>query len=410
VKLTKNTDFLKLWAGQTISSFGTMFGALALTALVYLDATPAEMGLLAAAQGLPVLLLALFAGVWVDRLRRRPIMIAADLGRAALLVTVPAAALFDALRIEQLYVVAFAVGLLDLGFDIAYRSYLPSLVGREEILASNARLQASEAVAESASPAIGGGIVQVAGGPVAVLVDAVTFVSSAAFVGSIKHTEPTPDPAGRRQVALDLTEGLAAVWRDRILRALLLAAGTFRFFGGFFAALYGVYLIQTLELSPFLMGVTVGAGGVGSFFGAFLVGPMTRRLGFGPAMVASRCAFCAAAVLIPLAGGPPELAFAIVLVAQLAGDPFWAVYEIATLSLRQSLTPQRLLGRVGSAMYVVQSGLEPVGAVVAGLLAEVIGVRETLFVAVGGMAIGISWLLFSPIPRLKALPGDVGLT
>ena len=402
--LTRNPDFLRLWAGQTISAFGSMFGALSLTALVFLHASAAQMGLLAMAGGVPALLFALFAGVWVDRLHRRPIMIAADLGRAVLLLTVPAAALADSLYIEHLYAVAFLVGFLALGFDVAYRSYLPSVVEREELLEGNSKLSATESIAEAASPAIGGWIVQAASGPVAVVVDAMTFLSSAVCIGAIRRKEPPPERSADSGVLKELREGLALVRHDRVLRALVGAAGTFRFFGGFFEALYAVFLIRTLDFSPLLMGITIGAGGIGSFGGALVTGVLTRRLGYGPSILVSRVAIDVFALLIPLAGGPKEVAFAMIFVAQLCGDPFWATYEIATTSLRQSIAPERALGRVNSTMHVVQAGLQPVGALVAGILAEVIGVRETLWVAVGGGFLGIGWLLASPVPRLRGAP------
>jgi MFS family permease len=406
--LWRDPDFLKLWAGQTVSALGTMFGALSLTALVYLHATPAQMGLLAAAGGIPVLLFSLFAGVWVDRVPRQGLMVAADLGRFGLLLTVPAAAAIGELRVEQLYAVAFGVSVLQLGFDLAYRAYLPTLVDRHRLFEANSRLQASEAVTEVGSPAIGGGLVQALGGPAAVLVDAITFLCSAVSVALIRKRERRPPrrPAQREGVVAEVREGLAVVWRSRVLRALAGASGTFSFFGGFYAALYPVFVIGTLGFSPVVMGVTVGAGGVGSVFGALVAGPMARRLGFGRTLVASRMVYSAAGLLIPLAGGPKEVAFAMIVASQLLGDPFWTTYDIASLSLRQSLTPEDLLGRVNSSMHVVQAGLLPLGSLLAGLLAETIGVRETLALAVAGGAAGTAWLLASPIPGLRQPAAD----
>jgi MFS family permease len=381
-----------------------MFGALGLTALVYLDASPSEMGLLAAAQGLPVLLFSLFAGVWVDRLKRRPLMIGCDLGRAVLLVSVPVAAAFGELGMAQLYIVAFGVGLLGIGFELAYRSYLPVLVGGNEILEGNARLSASESIAESASPAVGGAVVQAVSGPFAVLIDSLTFVWSALFVGLIRLQEPEPHPSDGRTVLADLAEGLALVWREGVLRALTAAAAISRFFGGFYAALYGVFLIQTLGFTPLAMGITVGAGGLGSLAGAALAAPMARRLGLGPSLIVSRLAFTLTGLPLVLAGGPTALAFAMICAAQFLGDPFWSTYEIGSITLRQSITPARLLGRVNSALHVVQSGLEPVGALAAGLLAEMLGVRETLYVAVAGGSLSVLLLLASPVREMRTAP------
>ncbi len=393
--LGRQPDFLKLWAGQTVSSFGSMFGALSLTALVYLHASPIQLGLLAMAQGLPAPLFALSAGVWVDRLPLRPILIVADAGRAVALLTVPAAAVFGTLHIEQLYAVAFVFGLLDVVFDIAYRSYLPALVPPGELLDANAKLSASESVAEIGSPAIGGAIVQAAGGPGAALIDALTFLWSAACVGAIRHRDGRVLRVEQPNMRAEVAEGLRAVWNDRILRALTAANGTGRFFGGFYQALYALFLIETLGFSPLIVGITIGAGGIGSLGGSLLAGRMTRRFGIGRTLVI--CKLVPLGVLIPLAEGPPALAFAMVFAAQLFGDPFWATYEITSTSLRQSITPERLLGRVTSSMVLVQTGLLPAGALVAGVLAQSIGVRETLWLAGAGGILAAAWLFFSPI-------------
>lgn len=403
-RLWRQPDFLKLWTGQTVSSFGSMFGALSLTALVFLDATPAEMGLLAMAGGVPALAFALFAGVWIDRVRRRPVMIAADLGRFAALVTIPVAALADAVVIEHLYAVAFVAGVLQLSYELAYRSYLPSVVEREELLEGNARLSATESLAESASPAVGGALVQFAGGPAAVLVDSLTFLWSAFWVAMIRRPETAPEGHGGRAVMTDLADGLRLVWRDRVLRALTGAAGTSRFFGGFYEALYGLFLIRELGFSPLLLGITIGAGGLGGLAGSLLAGRMTRRLGYGGTLLTSSAMMLLFGPMTVLAGGPMELAFAMVFAAQILSDPFWVMYDIAAVSLRQSLAPPRALGRVNSTLHVVQAGLQPLGAVVAGLLATGIGVRETLAVAVVGGAFSIVWLLASPVPGLRGLP------
>jgi predicted MFS family arabinose efflux permease len=402
--LTANSDFMKLWAGQTVSAFGTMFGALGLTALLYLHATPGQMGLLAASEGVPVLLFALFAGVWVDRLRRRPIMIASDLGRFLLLASVPVAAALDSLRLELVYGVAFGTALLALAFNLSYRSYLPSVVEGDEILEANSKLAASESVAEVGSPAVGGGIVQTFGGPAAVFVDALTFLVSAISVGLIRKPEPQIRNSTAGSVLGEVAQGLSLAWRDGVLRTLAVAAGIFRFSGGFFAALYAVFLIRELGLSPLAMGVTIGAGGIGSFAGAMVTAAITRRLGTGRAVVGVRVAFSLVSLPLVLAGGPKELAFAMIFFAQLFGDPFWAAYEITTLTVRQSITPPEMLGRVNSTMHLVEAGLQPVGALVAGLLAEAIGVREALFVSLGLSAIGVAYLAFSPVARLGELP------
>jgi predicted MFS family arabinose efflux permease len=401
--LWRHPGFVKLWAGQTVSAFGSMFGALSLTALIYLEASPAQLGLLAAAQGLPVLLFALHAGVWTDRLPLRPLLIAADVGRFAVLLTVPLAALFDVLRIEQLYAVAFVFGLLELTFEIAYRSYLPRLVAPEQVLEGNAKLSASESVAEIGSPAIGGALVQSTSGPSAVFIDALTFLWSAVCLSFIKQSERRGERGHNgRSAVRDAIDGIRALWNDRVLRALAATSATSRFFGGFWQALYALFLIETLDFSPLMLGLTIGAGGIGSLAGAWLVGPMTRRFGVGATLIIARLVPIGA--LIPLAGGPTELAFAMIVVGQLFGDPFWSVFEITSMSVRQSVTPEWLLGRVNSGFYILHAGLLPLGALLAGLLAEQVGARWSLWIAEIGGLVSAGWLIVSPVRNVNDMP------
>jgi predicted MFS family arabinose efflux permease len=399
--LHHNRDFVHLWAAQTVSFFGTTFGALALTALIFLDATPGQMGILAMAQGMPVLLFALAAGVLVDRLPRRPVLIVADVGRFGALLTVPASALLDALVIEQLYLVAFVVGALDLAFQVAYRSYLPALVPREQLLAANARLSATESVAESGSAA-GGLIVQIASGPIAVLVDAFTFLVSGLLVKRIRRPEPPIPPQPDASMLREARAGVGVVVRNPVLRALTGSRASMSFFGAFIGALYSLFLIRELGFSPFVMGLTIAAGGLGSIGGALIVGSVTRRLGIGPTLLFSSLGV--QTWLIPLAGGPAELALLMILISQLFGDPFWTMYEIGSVSLRQSVTHERMLGRVSSTMHLVEAGLIPIGALTAGILAEAIGVRETLGIAAIGVTSAALWIVLSPIPRLRDVP------
>ena len=394
-------DFRKLWAGQTVSAFGTLLGALSLTALVYLDASPPQLGLLYMAQGAPALAFSLFAGVWVDRLPRRVLLIASDVGRAVALLSVPLAAAFGELRIEQLYIVAFVTGTLDVAFRLAYRAYLPSLVEQDQLIEANSRLAASESVAEAASPAVGGALVQAAGVPIAVFVDALTFAGSALMIALIRRPETRQPRKPESSLTTEIVEGVRVLWRNLVLRALAADICLLSFFGGFYHALYGAFLLRTLDFSPLVLGLTIGAGGVGSFLGALIVGRLLRRLGLGRGIIAARIVHEACTFLIPVAGGPPELAFGMIVFAQLAGDAFWVTADVSAISLRQTIVPEHLLGRVNAGMHTLEGGCLPLGALLAGFLAEAIGLRETLFIGASGMICGIAFLALSPLPRLQ---------
>jgi predicted MFS family arabinose efflux permease len=405
--LWRNRDFAMLWAAQTVSTAGSLLGALSLTALLYLHASPAQLGVLYAAQGLPALLFTLFAGVWVDRLPRRPVLVLSDIGRAVCLLSVPLAAAFGVLRMEQLYAVAFLAGGLDVAFRLAYRSYLPALVNGRDLLEGNAKLSASESVMEVGAPAVGGGLVQASTGPVAVLIDALTFLLSAAFLSRIRRSEPRHLPQRTASAISEIAEGLDLLWRHRVLRGLAGSSGTLGFFGGFFHTLYFVFLIETLHFSPLAAGITVGAGGIGSLAGAMLAERLVWQLRLGRALLLTRSTSALITFLIPLAPGPKELAFAMILFAQLAGDALWTAHDVSAVSLRQTVVPRALLGRVTAGGHVLEYGLLPIGALVGGLLAEIIGVRQALLLAAAGMACGLGWLISSPIPGLRSIDVDI---
>jgi MFS family permease len=398
---------MKLWAGQTISELGSRItrDGLPLAAVLTLGATPAQMGLLAAIGSAPVLLLGLVAGVWVDRLRRRPIMIVADLGRAALLITIPAAALLGVLNIWQLYIVAALTGILTLFFDVAYQSYLPSLVERENIVEGNSKLALSGSVAEFAGPTLTGFLVQTLTAPIAILFDALSFLVSVVSVALVRKPEPAPVPTqGRQNIGREAVEGLRVVLDNPVLRAFAGRSGTASFFGNFLAGLYGLYAIRVLGLGPAALGVIIAMGGAGDFLGALLAGRVVQRIGLGPTLVGASVLTGFIGFLLPLAGGPPIMAAAFLVAGQLFGDMSRTIYDINSVSLRQVITPDRLLGRTNASMQLLEAGVGPMGAMVGGILAEVMGVRQAVFISALGSLCASLWLIFSPVRELHAQP------
>jgi Na+/melibiose symporter-like transporter len=396
--LWRNPDFMKLWIGQTISTIGTCTDALGYTAILVLGASPAQMGVMTAVADSPFLLMALAAGVWVDRLRRRPIMIAADVGRAVLLITVPAAAALGQLSMGQVIVVGFLVGILSLLFDLAHSSYLPWLVEPEEIIEGNSKLEMSGSAAAIAGPGLAGFLVQILTAPVAVLVDALTFACSALSLGLIRRPEPaSPLTVERRSAWGELVEGLSLVWSNPVLRALTVSAGTRNIFRSFFGTLYGLYLIRVLGIGPTGVGLSLATGGIGGLLGALAAQPVARRIGSGRTIVESALTFSAVTMLYPLAGGPVVVATIVVMVAQLLDGLVLTVYAIHVLSLRQRITPDRLLGRANASINAVELGVIPVGLLIAGILGQVLGVRAALWLAAFGTLLSLPWLWFSPV-------------
>jgi predicted MFS family arabinose efflux permease len=397
-------DFLRLWIGQTISEFGTVVTrtAVPLVAILVLNASAGEVGALIAFQSAGVLVVGLVAGAVVDRVRRRPVLILADLLRAALLLWVPFSFAVGTLRIEQLFLLVFVVAALSAFFDSAYRAYLPGLVGPERTLEGNSKLGFSESLAEVAAPGAAGALIQVVSAPFTLLVDAVSYVASAVSLLTIAAPESSRPPRrSEARLAGDISEGLATVARHPILRALAGSTVLRHFFGSFLGALYGLYAIRELGMSPLVLGLLVSSGGVGAVAGALLTQPLVARLGIGPMLIGTAIAEAIVVFLIPLAAGPVLVASAFLFTAQLVGDALLQAHYIVHTTVRQQVTPDRLLGRVSATVNVLEHGVAPLGALVAALLAETFGVRATLFVAAWGILLATSWLVFSPLRSLR---------
>ena len=407
--LWRQPDFLKLWAGQAVSEIGSRISrtAVPLTAVLVLGASEFQMGILSGASAATVLIFGLFAGAWADRLRRRPILIAADLGRAAALGSIPLAAALGRLTIGHLYVVAAAAGVLTALFDVAYQAYLPSLVERENLLEGNSKLAMSGAVAEVAGPGLTGVLVEWITAPMAILFDAVSFLCSALSVWLIRKPERRPEPRPEPHLGREIAEGLRAAWSDPLLRALAARTITAAFFLGFPASLYILFVMRDLGLRAALLGVIIAVGGAGSLIGAWFAEGLARRFGSGRTLIGSAAAIGAASLLVPLAHG--SAAAAAFLIAAQLGDVAWPVYTVTETSLRQAVTPDRLLGRVNSAMHLLFWGVLPAGALAGGALAQAIGMRATLALGAAGVLLSALWLVFSPVRsrRLLAAAGEI---
>ncbi len=400
-------EFLKYWTASAISDVGSQITALALPliAALTLAATPWQMGVLTAAGTAPILAVGLFAGVLVDRLRRRPVLIAADIGRAALLLTIPLATLLGVLRIELLCAVAFLVGALSLLFDVAHLAFLPSLVRREDLVDGNSKLEVTAATAQVIGPGFGGALMGFIGAPFAVTIDALSFLASGWLIKRTRAAEAErPRGAARSGVWREIHEGLRMVFAQPILRALMACSATLNVFGRMFLAVYVLYLARELGLGPVGIGLVLATGGVGSLAGALVGAPATRRFGFGPVLIASALAFGLTGLLVPLAVLFPRYALAMVVASEFGQWMAILVYYVAAISVRQALTPDRLQGRVNATIRFVAGSMLPLGALIGGALGGVIGLPLTLVVAELGTLLGVVWIAASPVRTLRALP------
>jgi MFS family permease len=406
VSLLRQKNFRKFWMGETISLFGDQVTliALPLTGVLVLDADAAEMGYLGAALLMPHLLFSLPAGVWLERVAsRRQVMILCDIGRALLLASVPLSHGFDSLTFVQLYLVAFATGTLTVLFDVSYTTLYVAIVAREEYIEANSLINGSRSFAFISGPSVGGGLVQALTAPLTLLVDSISFITSALFLGRLHAPEPPLEREGTR-VRDEVREGLSFVFRHPILRASLLGVATLNLFNFAFWALFLLYATEELGIRPATLGLVLGAGAVGGLIGAVVAGRVGRRIGIGPAYVLGMVLFPAPIILIPAAGGPKPLVLGILFVSEFLSGLGVMILDINAGAFQTALTPDRLRARSTGAFRFVNYGVRPLGALLGGALGSAIGLRPALWLSSIAALAGILWLLPSPVPRMRELP------
>jgi predicted MFS family arabinose efflux permease len=404
VSLFRHHDFRLLWASDTISQFGTFVGTtvLPLVAVTVLAATPFEMGLLTAAETAAFLLIGLPAGAWVDRMRKRQLMLRADLTRAALLLSIPIAWWTGMLTLPHMIVVGLFVGVCTVFFDVSYQAYLPALVGREQLLEGNAKLQASQSVAMVSGPALGGGLSSLIGAANATASVGLGFLASWSFLFRIRKLEPEPVKKADRKLRTEIAEGLRFVFHNKMLRAIALTGTTAGFFFQMETAAMVLFLTQNLHLSPALVGLVLATGGVGGVLGAVTANWWYRRIGNVRSIWVALLAIAPFELLIPL--GQPGWMVLLTVIGSLGVGYGVIVHNIAQVSFRQTICPDHLLGRMNASMRFMIWGAFPLGSLAGGVLGELIGVRGTLWVAASGLALSWIWMMFSPIRTMVRTP------
>jgi MFS family permease len=399
-------DFRQVLTAFAVSSLGTKIAreAVSLTAVLVLQSGPGAMSLLGVAATVPTLLLGLFAGVIADRHRRRPLMIAADLLRFVALGSVPVAAWLGALTLAQLFVVVIVVAALSLLFNAADTALLPNLVERDRLVKANATRESIDATAEVIGPPIGGVLVQVITAPLTLLIDAVSYLASALLLLNVRHIETaTTAGAAPRHVLREIAEGLTVLWHQPILRPLLFARAIRTLFGGMLGPLYVLYVIKHLGVSPAGMGLIVACGGIASFAGAALVPWLNARLPAGPGLIGAFAIKTVGLAMIPLAGVFTGAIVPLLILQQLLTDSVTGYFAVNERSLRQKLIPNHQLGRVAATVAVVNDGPVPLGALIAGLLAQVISIDAVLWISVAGYAFSPVVAFLSPVRKLRSV-------
>jgi predicted MFS family arabinose efflux permease len=411
--LWREADFLKLWSAQGISAIGSRITrtALPILAVLTIGATVEQVAILSALALAPGVIVGLAMGGRVDRRAKRPMLIAADLIRAALLLTVPLTAWLGWLSMGQLYAVAALTGAATTLFQIADKAYLPSLIGRSRLVEGNAKLEATDAIAEITGPGLGGLLIQAITAPVAIAFDALSFVISAVLLAAIRRVEvPAADDSGRDGPTLihDLHVGLRACVLHPLVRPVFLVEAVSALLNGVFATLYTMFALKTLGLSAATLGLVISVGGIGALFGALLAARFSTWLGMGRALIVCMTVSRLAGLLIPMARGPEWLAVSCLVGHQLVGDAMLIGYYVLAVSMRQTVLPPDTLGRANATFHVSVGLLLPIGALLAGSMASATDVRTALWISALGGLVNPVILQLSAIRSLKRMPPGAG--
>jgi MFS family permease len=399
-------DFALLWTSTTVSTLGdaTTTVALPLVALITLHASTLQIGIVSAASVGAWIVFGLTAGVWVDRLPKRPLLIVCDIARAAALLSVPIAAVTDVLTLAQLVVVAFVISVGSVFAGIGFQAYVPWVVAPERLLPANSQLQGSEQAASVGGPALGGALVQLVGAPATLLTDMASYLVSAVCLRGIGRgkAEPEPEPAPPGGLLAQIREGLSFVWRHPVLRPLALTAASLNLWSTAFTTLSVVFLVRTLHVSPGLVGVLLAADGVGGVLGAVVVGRLVERLGNARTLIVAVLVGPALSLLIPLTTRGAGLLLFVVGTGGLA--VFIIAFSVVARVYRQTVSPPQLLGRVTAVNKFISWGVLPIGALLAGALGSAIGNRPTMWVIAIGIVLTTPLAFaFSPLRSSREL-------
>jgi MFS family permease len=403
----RNPDFRKFWIGETVSLVGTEVTrfALPLVAVLSLSASAFEVGVLNAMRYVPIVVVSLFAGIWLDRRRRLPVLVATNIGRAICIGVLPLLAALDSLTLWTLYLVALALGTLTVLFDVGSLSFVPSVVQRPQLPDANGRLQTSFSLAMIIGPGLGGFLVAALTAPITLAVDALSYAFSVVMLLSLTVREPEPDkPAERPTVRASIAEGLSAVFGNRVLRNLLTQSATFNLAQNAMLTVFVLYTVRALGLSAAQLGLVLGIGSLGSLAGALLANRITRTVGYGRTLRLATTVAGLAPLLFLAARGPDIVSVSVLTAAYGTAGFMLVIYNVNTVSLRQVVTPNRLLARMNASYRMVLFGTIPVGALLGGTLAQYLGLRPAMVITLLLLTSPIAWTFFSPVFRLPALP------
>lgn len=403
----RDPTFRRFWIGETVSLIGsevTRF-ALPLVAVLSLGASAFEVGVVNAMRYVPIVVVSLFAGIWLDRRRRWPVLIGANAGRAFFIALIPFAGAFDVLSIWLLCVVALAVGTLTVIFDVGSLSFIPNVVDRAKLTDANGRLQTSFSLAMILGPSLGGALVGAFGAPTTLALDAASYVFSVLMLLSMRVSEAAPEtPAKRQSIRESIAEGLRAVYGSPVLRNLLTQSATFNLAQNAMLTVFVVYAVREIGLSAGQLGLVLGLGAFGALAGSLLANRLTRVVGLGRTLRLTTVVANLAPLLFLLAMGDGPLSVAVLTIGYGLAGFMLVIYNVNTVTLRQVVTPNRLLSRMNASYRMVLFGTIPLGALLGGTLAQYLGLRPAMVITLLLLTTPIAWLFFSPVFRLTAMP------
>ena len=404
-----HADFLNVWSAETISQFGAQISifAVPLIAAVSLNASPMQMGILAAAGPAPRLAVGFIAGAWADRLPRRPMMIATDLGRMVTSAMIPLAALTGHFSFEVLLLVAVLGGLQSVFFDAAWSALLPSLVGKKHLTDATSKLMGSASLAQIVGPALGGLLVGLIGGPPAMWIAVITFGLSAWFLQRVRAPEIAPDrTASATTMWMEVREGLGELWREPVVRALMNSSIVLNLGGFIFLSVYVLFMTRDLGLGSNGIGLVYASGGVGALLGTIIAPRLATRFGVGPSILAGAIAFGASNLFVPLAFHVPDLALAAVVLSEFCAWMSLMVFNVNRFALRQAITPDHLRGRIAASSMTMIAGATMLGSLAGGVIGNLWGVHQALYIGIIIMALAALWVWRSPVPAIVDFPTE----
>ncbi len=407
-KLWGHRDFLRLWGGETVEWVSDSITSLAVPtiAILIFNAGPLEMGLLNAFSNVGYPVLGLFAGVMVDRWRRRPVLVWTNIIQVIALGSIPAAYFLGILSLFQLFIVTLVMSVTIVFFNVAYTAYLPTLIPREDLVEGNSKLETSSSAAAVVGPPIAGGLIQILGAAPSVALDALGTLFAAVAILSIKKPEPPPSPSTQRHFWGELKDGVSVVAKTPTLRNLAASTSVLNIGNTMFYAVFYLFIYDQLKMTPAVAGITLGVGSVGVLVGAVTAPKLLKWMGLGSALTAALMINGLGLLAVQAAMFEP----AAVLLA-----PLWLIanigipiYNINQVSFRQILVTDKLQGRMNATMRTFSYGAATVGALIGGIIGAQYGILTTMTAGALIAFLAALMIRFGPVGRLREMPQHAG--